>query len=241
MTQRPVRNAMVLGAGLGKRMRPLTEKRPKPLIEVKRHPLIDHVLDRLEEAGVEHAVVNVHHLADQLEDHLSGRAKPRISISNERDEILDTGGGVKAALPLLGEDPFFILAADTLWLEGPTSNLLKLARSFDPERMDMLLLVASTVNSIGYDGPGDFRMEVDGRLRRRDEHTIAPFAYASAMITHPGFYEDTPEGPFSNNLLFDRAASLGRLYGMRLDGTWLHVGTPRALDEAEEAFSELLF
>ena len=230
--------AMVLAAGLGKRMRPLTDMRPKPLVPVAGKALIDHVLDKLGNAGVTRAVVNVHHRADQIEAHVQSRTRPRIVISDERGELLDTGGGVVKALPHLGSAPFFHMNSDTLWLEGVTPNLSRLAAQFDNARMDILLLLASTATSIGYEGRGDFNMAPDGRLSRRAERQVAPFVYAGAAVLSPAIFADAPKGAFSLNQLFDRAAEASRLYGLRLDGTWMHVGTPASIQAAEAAILE---
>jgi N-acetyl-alpha-D-muramate 1-phosphate uridylyltransferase len=230
--------AMVLAAGLGKRMRPLTDTLPKPLVPVAGKALIDHVLDKLANAGVAQAVVNVHYQAGQIENHLKRRTRPRIIISDERGEILDTGGGVVKALPQLGSAPFFHMNSDTLWIEGVTPNLSRLAAQFDAARMDILLLLASTATSIGYEGRGDFNMAPDGRLARRPEREVAPFVYAGAAILAPAIFADAPNGAFSLNRLFDRAAERGRLYGLRLEGTWMHVGTPEAIKAAEAAILE---
>jgi N-acetyl-alpha-D-muramate 1-phosphate uridylyltransferase len=229
------RRAMVLAAGMGVRMRPLTDKIPKPLVAVAGRPLIDHVLDRLGEAGVDRAVVNVHHRADQIERHLAGRQTPRIVISDERSELLDTGGGVVKALPVLGAAPFFHLNADTIWIDGVRPNLLLLAGMFEPNRMDALLLLAATSTSVGYAGRGDFTMAADGRLARRSELDVAPFVYAGVAILAPALFSTAPPGAFSLNLLFDRAIQAGRLYGLRLEGVWMHVGTPEAIAAAETA------
>ena len=230
--------AMVLAAGLGMRMRPLTDTLPKPLVKVAGKALLDHVLDRLADAGVETAVVNVHRMADQIEHHLKGRTRPKIAISDERGELLDTGGGVAKALKLLGPEPFLHMNSDTLWIEGVTPNLPQLAASFDPARMDILLLLASTTASIGYEGRGDFIMAPDGRLSRRAERQVAPFVYAGAAMLAPAPFADAPKGKFSLNMMFDRAIEAGRLYGQRLEGTWMHVGTPAAIEAAEAAISE---
>ncbi len=226
--------AIVLAAGLGKRMRPLTATTPKPLVEVSGRALIDFALDRLAEAGITRAVVNVHYLPDLIEAHLARRTRPRILISDERDELLETGGGLKKALPLLGSDPFLTFNSDTLWIEGPQRNLVRLLDAWDPQRMDILMLVASTATSLGYDGPGDMVMDAAGLLRRRREREITPFVYAGVAIVKPELLADTPEGPFSANLLYDRAIAAGRLHGLRLDGQWLHVGTPDSVIAAEE-------
>ncbi|SON53572.1 Bifunctional protein GlmU [Hartmannibacter diazotrophicus] len=227
------RKAMVLAAGRGKRMRPLSATTPKPLIEVMGKALVDHVLDRLVEAGVETAVVNVHYLADLVEVHVSKRQAPEIVVSDERKRLLDTGGGVVKALPHLGSEPFFHLNSDSIWIEGIQPNLMLLAEHFDADRMDMLLLLAPTVSSVGYDGVGDFVMDKNGLLSRRPQRDVAPFVYAGAAIIHPRVFAGETETAFSLNRLFDRAIDAGRLYGIRMEGIWLHVGTPRAIGEAE--------
>jgi MurNAc alpha-1-phosphate uridylyltransferase len=229
---------MVLAAGLGTRMRPITATTPKPLVAVGGKPLIDFSLDRLAEAGIERVVVNVHHLADRMEAHLARRASPAIAISDEREELLETGGGLKKALPLLGAAPFLALNSDSLWIEGPQPNLRRFMDAWDPQRMDILLLVAATATSVGYDGRGDFAMAADGRLRRRQEREITPFVYAGVSILKPEVLAGTPDGPFSANLLYDRALAAGRLYGLRLDGQWLHVGDLESLRAAEECLAE---
>jgi N-acetyl-alpha-D-muramate 1-phosphate uridylyltransferase len=230
--------AMVLAAGFGTRMRPLTDTLPKPLVPVAGKALIDHVLDRLGDAGVTKAVVNVHHMADAIEKHLKGRRRPQIAISDERGELLDTGGGVVKALKLLGEAPFFHVNSDTVWIEGVTPNLGRLAARFDATQMDILLLLASTTASIGYEGRGDFAMTPDGRLKRRGEREVVPFVYAGAAILNPAMFADAPKGAFSLNRMFDRAIEAGRLFGLRLEGTWMHVGTPAAIKAAEAAILE---
>ncbi|MEO8667209.1 MAG: nucleotidyltransferase family protein [Bauldia sp.] len=234
---RPKR-AMILAAGLGKRMRPLTATVPKPLIEVNGRALIDHGLDRLQRAGVETAVVNVHYLADLVSTHVRKWKRPEIVISDERKALLDTGGGIARALPNFDGEPFYLLNSDSFWVEGPRPNLDWLAGAWDGERMDALLLLASTVRSIGYDARGDFRMNASGRLTRRAEREVAPFVYAGAAILHPRLFADCPPGAFSLNLLFNRAIEAGRLFGVRLDGFWLHVGTPEAISEAELSIAD---
>lgn len=232
------RTAMVLAAGKGERMRPLTLRMPKPLVPLAGRPLIDHVLDRLADAGVETAVVNVHYLPEQLEAHLAGRKgkSPEILISDERGVLLDTGGGAKKALPLLGRGPFFIHNADTAWSEGATPALARMLRLWDPSVMDCLLLLAPVATSVGYTAKGDFSMAPDGRLQRRGEGEVVPFAFAGVSLCDERLFKDAPEGRFSLNLLWDRALAKGKLYGMRLDGRWMHVGTPDALAEAETSF-----
>jgi MurNAc alpha-1-phosphate uridylyltransferase len=232
------RRAMVLAAGLGTRMHPLTDQMPKPLVPVGGRRLLDHVLDRLADAGVERAVVNVHHMADQIVEHVRGRRRPEIVISDERQCLLGTGGGVVKALPELGDGPFFHLNADTIWIEGARSNLARLADAFDPAGMDALLLLAPKASSIGYDGRGDFSIARDGRLVRRGERETAPFVYAGVAVLTPEMFADAPAGPFGLTRLFDRAETAGRLKGLSLEGTWMHVGTPGAIRQAEAAILE---
>lgn len=229
------RHAMVLAAGLGTRMRPFNGNVPKPLVRVGGKALIDHVLDKLAAAGVERVVVNVHHLADQIEQHFAGRQRPQIVVSDERSGLLGTGGGVVKALPELGSAPFFHVNADTIWIDGVQPNLARLAKIFDAERMDALLMLAPTTTSIGYSGRGDFNMAPDGRLTRRAEQDVAPFVYAGAAILTRAFFAGAPQGAFSLSPLFDRAAEAGRLFGLRLEGIWMHVGTPEAVKAAEAA------
>jgi N-acetyl-alpha-D-muramate 1-phosphate uridylyltransferase len=232
------RRAMVLAAGLGTRMRPFNGQIPKPLVTVGGKALIDYVLDRLAEAGVEQAVVNVHHLADQIERHLGGRTRPRIVISDERSELLGTGGGIVKAMPDLGPAPFFHVNSDTIWIDGVKPNMVRLAAAFDPARMDALLLLAPTASSIGYSGRGDFAMGSDGGLKRRGERDVVPFVYAGAAILTPAFFAGVAPGPSSMSPLFDRAAEADRLCGLRLEGVWMHVGTPDAIKAAEAAILE---
>ena len=237
MSVKPTK-AMVLAAGFGLRMRPLTDKMPKPMVPVAGQPLLDHVLDKLAQAGVADAVVNVHYLPDQIINHTATRQHPRVTISDERDQVLGTGGGVVKALPLLGDAPFFHVNSDTLWIDGVRSNLTRLAENFDPARMDILLLMAPTATSIGYSGRGDYGMLPDGALRKRKEKEIVPFVYAGAAILSPSIFEGAPQGEFSLTRMFDRANEQDRLFGLRLDGVWMHVGTPDAVHAAEEAFLE---
>jgi len=230
--------AMVLAAGLGVRMRPLTDNTPKPLVRVAGQPLLDHVLDKLANAGVTEAVVNVHYLPDQIIAHVASRTCPHVTISDERNQVLGTGGGVVKALPLLGDAPFFHVNSDTMWIDGVRSNLARLAETFDPDRMDILLLMAPTTSSIGYGGRGDYAMLPDGALRKRREHQVVPFVYAGAAIMSPSLFAGAPKGEFSLTKMFDRANEQERLFGLRLDGVWMHVGTPDAIHAAEEAFLE---
>src|ERR1700716_3430299 len=228
--------AMVLAAGFGVRMRPLTDLMPKPLVRVAGRALLDHVLDKLGDAGVGEAVVNVHYLPDQIIDHTAGRTRPRVIISDERNEVLETGGGVVKALPLLGNAPFFHVNADTMWIDGVRPNLARLAETFDPARMDILLLMAPTTSSIGYGGRGDYALLPDGALAHGRELQVVPFVYAGAAIMSPSLFADAPSGEFSLTKMFDRANEQERLFGLRLDGVWMHVGTPDAVHAAEEAF-----
>jgi N-acetyl-alpha-D-muramate 1-phosphate uridylyltransferase len=227
------KRAIVLAAGLGTRMRPYNGHIPKPLVALGGKSLIDYGLDGLAEVGVERAVVNVHHLADALEQHLAPRTRPQIVISNERGALLGTGGGIAKALPELGNAPFFLVNSDTVWLDGVKPNFARLAAAFDPAAMDALLLLAPAVDSVGYAGRGDFAMLPDGRLRRRGEDEVVPFVYAGAAVLSPALFAEAPSGAFSLTLLFDRAGSNGRLFGLRLEGVWMHVGTPEAVAAAE--------
>jgi MurNAc alpha-1-phosphate uridylyltransferase len=227
--------AMVFAAGLGARMRPITLTLPKPLVAVAGKALIDHCLDRFAEAGVERAVVNVHWLADQIEAHLAARAAPAILVSDERARLLDQGGGIKKALPLLGAAPFFLCNTDAFWIEGPRSNLARLAAAFDPERMDAALLVAASAGAVGVDWPGDFSLDADGRLTAREDRHVAPFVYTGVGIVKPDLFADQREDVFRLAPYFFEAARKGRLHGVRLDGLWLHVGRPESIAEAERA------
>jgi MurNAc alpha-1-phosphate uridylyltransferase len=232
MTDAP-KTAMVLAAGLGTRMRPLTNDRPKALVEVGGRALIDHVLDRLADAGVEKAVVNVHWFADRLESHLAARGRePEIVISDERETLLETGGGLKKAAPLLGDEPVFVANIDSVWLDrGDALN--QLARLWNPSIMDAALLLARREGSIGFEGDGDFFLAEDGRLTFRGEAPSAPFAYMGVHICRPDYVADGPGGPFSLSQFWRRSAAEGRLYGVVMDGDWMHVGDPQARDEAE--------
>jgi MurNAc alpha-1-phosphate uridylyltransferase len=227
--------AMVLSAGLGTRMAPLNGGTlPKPLVRLGGRALIDHVLDRHAEAGIARAVVNVHHKADLIEAHLRGRRAPRIEISDERGKLLDTGGGVKRALPRLGAGPFLIHNSDSVWIEGVGSNLARLFEAWDGGRMDCLMLLACTSQSLGYSGRGDFAFEADGRIRRRVEQEIVPFVFAGVKLAHPRLFDGSPDGAFSLNLVWDLAIAEGRAFGLRMEGTWMHIGTPDALAQAEQ-------
>ncbi|MGP1257127.1 MAG: nucleotidyltransferase family protein [Kiloniellales bacterium] len=224
--------AMVLAAGRGERMRPLTETTPKPMIAVHGVPMIDRILARLAAAEIEKAVVNLHHLGAKLRDHLSHFSEPPLVFSEET-ELLETGGGVKKALSELGDAPFFVCNGDVVWLDGYQPTLERLRRHWDPERMDALLLLQPSPVAIGYDGPGDFVMDPQGRLRRRREREIAPFTFAGVQVLKPELFADTPDGPFSLNLIYDQVIERERLYGLRHDGAWYHVGRPEDLERAE--------
>jgi len=234
-----IETAMILAAGLGTRMRPLTDALPKPLIKVAGKPLIDHMLDSLAAAGVRRAVVNLHYKADQLRAHLAGYSALDIVLSDETGALLDSGGGVKKALADLGDGPFFTVNSDSLWIKGVSGVFERLADDFDPAAMDALMLVAETPYSTGYDGPGDFLLDADGRLSWRPERQVAPFVWTGAQVITAKAFDDTPDGPFSMRLIWDRMIAAGRLHGVRHDGMWLHVGTPQAIDEAEIALEKL--
>lgn len=231
---------MLLAAGLGRRMMPLTQDRPKALVEVHGTALIDWALERLERFGIEHIAVNLHSFAPLLEAHLRRRWRGQLDLSHE-EKLLDTGGGIRRCLPFLGADPFFAINADTIWLDGAVPALERMAQAFDPERMDALLLCAPVSTAIGYSGSGDFLMAPDGRLKRRPEREQAPFVYASVQLVHPRLFENTPEGPFSMNRLFDRAIEAGRFFGMRHEAEWFEVGTKAAVEQAELVLDDLGF
>jgi MurNAc alpha-1-phosphate uridylyltransferase len=230
--------AMVLAAGLGERMRPLTASLPKPLIEVRGRAMLDTILDRIQAAGIRDVVINLYYLGGKIEAHLKKRQAPRIRFTHET-ERLETGGGVRNALPLLGADPFFVINGDVSWLDGYVPALERLARTWDDARMDALLLVQSTTAAVGYDGHGDFVLRADGHLRRRREREVAPFVFAGIQILHPRLFAGTSEGAFSLNRLYDKAEEDGRLWGLRHDGLWFHIGTPEQLAEVEAALDPL--
>jgi N-acetyl-alpha-D-muramate 1-phosphate uridylyltransferase len=225
--------AFVLAAGLGTRMRHLSATLPKPLVPLNGVALIDRVLDRIADAGIGTAVVNVHYMADALEAHLAKRARPHVAISDERGLLLETGGGVMQAWPQLSRGPFLIHNSDSVWVEGAGHTLDRLCDAFDRDRMDSLMLLAPTTTSLGYDGSGDFAMDPDGRLIRRGSAASAPYVFAGVQIAHPRMFDGAPTGAFSLNRVWDRAIAAGRLYGLVLDGIWMHVGTPEAVLEAE--------
>lgn len=231
----PGRKAMVLAAGYGQRMRPLTLTRPKPLVEVAGKALIDYGFDRLRAAGVEEAVVNVHYLPQQIEAWAKRQRSPRITISDETAEILDTGGGVARALPLLGDTPFFVINSDSFWVDDGVPALDRLRAAWDDRAMDCLLLLAPLERTVGYDGKGDFTRDAEGRLARRATSQGNPLAYIGAYLVSPRLFAGAPQGAFSMNVLWDRAIGAGRLFGIEHTGRWLHVGTPDAIGLAEAA------
>jgi len=230
------RRAMVLAAGLGLRLRPITNDRPKPLVEVDGRTMLDRALDHLEAMGVERAVVNSFYLADQIEAHLAARAKPVTEISHE-ETLLDTGGGIANALGRLEPGPFFAINADILWLDGRTPALTRLAAAWEDKNMDALLLVHGTAKAFGYKGFGDYTVDEIGRMSRREESEVAPYVFTGIQVLHPRLFVDAPSGAFSLNLLYDRAESAGRLHAIVHDGEWFHIGTPDALAETEAELS----
>jgi N-acetyl-alpha-D-muramate 1-phosphate uridylyltransferase len=227
-------HAMVLAAGLGLRMRPLTKQTPKPLIPVAGRSMLDHVFDRLDEAGVPNRVVNTHWLADEIARHLANHSG--VILSHE-DVLLGTGGGVANALPLLGAQPFFVCNADVIWLDGARPALIRLAEVWDTARMDALLLLEPVGRAFGYDGAGDFFRADDGRLQRRGDASTAPLVFTGVQILHPRLFADAPDGEFSLNILYDRAQATRRLFGLVHEGDWLHIGTPETLTAAESWFA----
>jgi N-acetyl-alpha-D-muramate 1-phosphate uridylyltransferase len=226
--------AMVLAAGLGKRMRPLTASQPKPLVRVAGKALIDHALDRLTDAGVARAIVNVHYLADALEAHVITRSAPMVTISDERALLLETGGGMVKALPHL-PDPFFSLNSDNIWIDGPRSAFAELSARWNADEMDALLLLVPHARATNFQGPGDFHMDPLGCLSRRIPGRIAPFIFTGIQLVSHRLLRDAPEGPFSTNILWNRAIEEGRLFGLAFTGRWFEVGTPAAIPLTEEA------
>ena len=237
MTELASDTAMVLAAGLGKRMRPLTASQPKPLVRVAGKPLVDHALDRLAEAGVARAVVNVHYLGDALEAHVLERAAPKVTISDEREQLLETGGGMVRAQGLL-PDPFFCINSDNIWLDGPRDAFHDLSQAWDAERMDALLMLVPHCGAHNFRGKGDFHMDTRGRVTRRRSGRIAPFIFTGIQLVSHRMLRDAPEGPFSTNVLWDRAIEEGRLFGVAFTGQWFEVGTPAAIAPTEAALKE---
>lgn len=237
-----ITQAMVLAAGLGTRMRPITETTPKPLVKIAGKPMIDYALDALVEAGVTRAVVNVHHHADQMEAHLAGYRTLDIAVSDEREKLMNSGGGLAKGLKLLDAGPLFVMNADLFWIgenAGEATNLQKLAAFFDPARMDMALLCVPLENTTGHDGKKDFNLAEDGRLTRYRDGDPNPVVYAGAIAMTSVLFDDAPDDAFNLNIYFDRAAAAGRLFGLILSGHWLTVGTPQAIGEAEAAIARL--
>lgn len=232
------KSAIVLAAGFGQRMRHLTKGTPKPLVPVLGKPLIDYGFDRLSEAGCTTIVVNVHYLADQVEVWARRHSSPRIVISDERAELLDTGGGLVKALPLLGHDPFFVVNSDSIWIDKGRPALQRLLAAWDEARMDCLLLLCPPERTVGYDGQGDFLKDAEGRITGRVRQGETGFAYIGAYLVHPRLLAHERVSKFSMNLLWDRAIAQGRLFGIEHEGQWLHVGTPEAIPLAEQALRE---
>jgi MurNAc alpha-1-phosphate uridylyltransferase len=227
--------AMVMAAGLGKRMRPLTATRPKPLVEVAGKTLIDHTFDHLRSAGVKRAIVNVHYLADQMEAHLRARTSDvEVLISDERKRLMETGGGIVQARDLIGDAPFLCVNSDNLWIDGPADAIRELAALWDDERMDALLLLVPLARAANHRGRGDFTLAADGRITgRRGRRSVAPFVFTGVQILSPRLFTDVPEGPFSTNLFWDRAIEAGRAFGVVHQGLWFDVGTPEAIAQTE--------
>lgn len=232
--------AMVMAAGLGKRMRPLTATRPKPLIEVAGKPLIDHAFDRLRSAGVKRAVVNVHYLADSLEAHLKARVRDiEVAVSDERALLMETGGGLVQARALLGDDPIVCVNSDNLWIDGPTDAIRALAAAWDDARMDVLLLLVPLARANCHRGQGDFHLDALGRITgRRRPGRLAPFVYTGVQMLHPRIIVDAPQGPFSTNLFWDRAIAAGRAWGLVHQGLWFDVGQPQSIAAAEAILAD---
>lgn len=245
MTRRPLASdvAMVMAAGIGKRMRPLTATRPKPLVRVAGKPLIDYALDKLEEAGVARAVVNVHYLPDQIEAYLEQRQQqgrdPAIAISDEREALLETGGGMIRALPLIDADPFFCVNSDNIWLDGPRNAFGALSDAWNPEKMDALLLLVNHARAFNYQGLGDFHLDQEGRITRRRAGRIAPFIYTGLQIVSHRLLRDAPEGAFSTGVLWNRAIAEGRLHGVSHTGLWYEVGEPQMIAPTEAALTRM--
>lgn len=233
------KKAMFLGAGLGTRMRHLTEDRPKALVEVVGRPLIDYAIERLLSVGIETIVVNVHYMADKLEDYLANRKDAEFIISDERTLLMDTGGAIVKVLPLFGDEPFITHNSDSIWRENQGENAIKnLIETFDPEAMDGLMLLADRKTSIGFDGKGDFFLGADHRISRRAQAAEAPFTWNGVQIIHPRMFEGAPEGPFSTNIVWDRSIAKDKLFGLELKARWMHVGSPDAVADTERYLNE---
>tara|TARA_B100000902_G_C27136655_1_gene826414 strand:- start:40 stop:771 length:732 start_codon:yes stop_codon:yes gene_type:complete len=232
-----IKRAMILAAGFGVRMRPITNNIPKPLVQVLGRTLIDRTIDRLQEGGVETFVVNTHHLSEKIHTHLQKRDNLEIKFSLE-SKILETGGGINKALEYFCNEPFFTCNGDTLWLNGSQNAAIRMVNHWDPDKMDALLMLHSTVDAYGYNGIGDFNIDPLGVLSRRPESEVSPYLFTGVQILHPKLFKRAPKGSFSLNLLYDRAIETGRLYGIVHDGEWFHIGTPEALVEAEDYMRE---
>jgi MurNAc alpha-1-phosphate uridylyltransferase len=230
---------MIMAAGLGTRMRPLTDTRPKPLVEVRGRALLDHVIDRLVAAGVTLIVVNTHYKAEMIKAHLAGRKDVDIRISDESDALLDSGGGILKALPHFEGEPFYHANADTVWVEGASHALEKLSARWSSETMDALMLLAPTVSTVCYEGRGDFMMDSEGHLSRVPDGRISPFVWMSIEILHPRLFDGVKPGKFSINPLWDKAIGKDRLFGMRLDGVWMHIDRPEAIQQSEAFLADL--
>ena len=231
-----IEDAMVLAAGLGTRLRPITNTMPKPLVPIAGKPMIDYGLDALAEAGIKRAVVNVHHFADQMTAHLAGRTVPEIVLSDETDQLMNSGGGLARGLKLLGRNPVLVMNADLFWIgekPGQETNLQRLAETFDPDTMDMLMLCVKLEDTTGHNGKKDFSLDADGRLTRYQEDSGTPVVYAGALALMPVLLDDAPDDAFNLNIYFDRAIEKGRLHGIMLEGHWITVGTPEAIGAAE--------
>ena len=234
-----ITRAMIMAAGYGTRMRPLTDTLPKPLVKVQGRALIDHVIDRLVAAGVTTIVVNIHYKGDQIAAHLAKRSDARFIISDETDNLLDSGGGIFKALSHFEGEPFFHANADTVWVEGASRALPRLIAAWNPDTMDALMLLASTVSTVCYDGRGDFMMDADGRLTRVPEGHVSPFVWMSIEILHPRLFDGVTETKFSINPLWNKAIAKGRLFGQRLDGVWMHIDRPDAVTASEDYLADL--
>lgn len=241
MSNQPIKQAFILGAGHGSRMRPITDTMPKPMVPLGNKPLIDHVIDRLKKVGVEKFIVNVHYLADQLEAHLKARTDIELIISDEREALLDTGGGLIKAKHHLDDAPFFIHNSDSVWIESEgvvKSNLTRMVDMFNADKMQSLMLLADREKSLGYDGKGDFELHADNRLTRRTGDVTTDYVFAGASIAHPSLLNDAPASAFSLNKLWDNALANKTVYGVKHQGLWMHVGTPQSLDEAEKCLKQ---
>ena len=229
--------AIVFAAGFGTRMRPITQTLPKPLVRIGGKTMLDHMLDRLAESGIDEAIVNVHWLADQIEDHVQDRGTPRVKISDERELLLDQGGGIAKVLPEFAGKPFFICNTDALWIDDPEPQVARLARAWDGAKMDVLLLLADMKTSVGVEGRGDFFRDGQGRLSRPAPGEAAPYVYSGVGIIKSSLFEDCPVEPFRLAPTFFAAAEKGRLFGLTLEGRWLHVGSPEVIEEAEKIYA----